>query len=559
MSISGALIILAATLARLVALNRLPKRTFLFLWGLALIRLLLPFSLHFGASIFNLQSLSEKSLEFGGSLPQALEGASLPAAEFISQSLQTKEGIPAVPLALAWLIGFIISFSFFAWSYIKCRLDFMTSLPAENEFVNEWVKKQKFRRKVTARVTDRITSPLTYGIIKPVILLPKSLNWSDENQLSFILMHEARHIKRLDSLLKLIGAAALCIHWFNPLVWIMRIMLNRDIEIAVDEDVVKSFGTEMRSSYALALIGMEEKRNRFALVSNGIGEYAIEERIDAIMKARKTTLVGIILAILLVAATGALFATSGADEISREESAWEYLERLGFLEYDDKSSTHAVYIFKGRWVNAIYDPDGDEPQECLYADVGGAAWESVNVKIVRDGATKAVVGLEEMSGAESKEALSYEVGLSSHAFSQNLYWQNEKEIYKDKAKDAETVRENFDGQIEPSAPEDAQYWRTIPENPIGIRLLRGLTLNAKIEFLPYYEIYFTNTEFTFSISDDKDSQGKLLLINADTGAIVDERSLNGSLSGSFAGISANMKYRIETQGIDGFSDVIIEQ
>jgi beta-lactamase regulating signal transducer with metallopeptidase domain len=117
---------------------------------------------------------------------------------------------------------------------------------------------------------DTIAVPLTYGIWRPVILLPKIISSKDEWRLKYILAHELVHIKRFDTLRKWLLAAALCIHWFNPLVWAMYVLANRDIELACDEAVVRAFGQTSRSQYALALIGMEEAKIGLAPLASNV-------------------------------------------------------------------------------------------------------------------------------------------------------------------------------------------------------------------------------------------------------------------------------------------------
>jgi beta-lactamase regulating signal transducer with metallopeptidase domain len=155
-------------------------------------------------------------------------------------------------------------------------------------------------------------------VFRPVILLPKSMDMADEKQLSYVLEHEFTHIRHFDGLTKLAATAALCVHWFNTLVWLMYVLLNRDIEISCDEKVVKSFGETLRSSYAAALLAMEEKKSRFAPLGNSFIKYAIEERIKSIMNIKKTSIIGIAVSCALVVSVAAVFATSatGAAEVT---------------------------------------------------------------------------------------------------------------------------------------------------------------------------------------------------------------------------------------------------
>ena len=95
---------------------------------------------------------------------------------------------------------------------------------------------------IVIRRSDRISSPLTFGVLRPVILLPKSTDWSDEDALRFVLEHEFVQVRHFDALFKLALVAAVCIHWCNPLVWAMYILANRDIDLSCDEAVIRRFG-----------------------------------------------------------------------------------------------------------------------------------------------------------------------------------------------------------------------------------------------------------------------------------------------------------------------------
>ncbi|HBK59723.1 MAG TPA: peptidase M56, partial [Firmicutes bacterium] len=175
------------------------------------------------------------------------------------------------------------------------------------------------RRSVQIRQSDRIKAPLTYGVFRPVILFPKKTDWTDETKLPYILTHEFTHIRRFDTLAKLVLTAAVCVHWFNPFVWAMYVLVNRDIELSCDETVVRTFGETMKSAYALTLIGLEEEKNRHTFLVNSFGKNAIEERIVSIMKIKKTSLMGILLALTLAIGMVTVFATDYADSASDKE------------------------------------------------------------------------------------------------------------------------------------------------------------------------------------------------------------------------------------------------
>ena len=111
----------------------------------------------------------------------------------------------------------------------------------------------------------RISSPLTFGVLRPVILVPKKTDWTDETALRYVLEHEFVHIQRFDVLSKLLLIAAVCVHRFNPLGWVMYVLANRDLELSCDETVLRRFGGDVRAAYARVLIRMEAARGGTAV------------------------------------------------------------------------------------------------------------------------------------------------------------------------------------------------------------------------------------------------------------------------------------------------------
>ena len=113
---------------------------------------------------------------------------------------------------------------------------------------------------------------------------------------------------------KLVLTAALCIHWFNPLVWFMYLLANRDMELSCDEAVVRRFGEENKSAYARMLIRMEKTKSGLTPLCNSFSKSAIEERVTAIMKLRKTSFTALCAAAALVVGVTLVFATSAAEK-----------------------------------------------------------------------------------------------------------------------------------------------------------------------------------------------------------------------------------------------------
>lgn len=323
MSFSAAILIIAVVILRALTLYKLPKKTFLVLWGVVICRLLIPFYIPFRLSFYTglemLRRAITETMRFTapaifGTPPITTDTPNMSAVDIgkLAESGTSKILVSISPLTIIWLIGIGVCAIFFIVIYIKCRREFETALPVENDFITLWQQKHPAWLPVQIRQSDRINAPLTYGVFRPMVLLPKATDWTDETKLQYIMTHEYVHIKRFDALTKLLLTAALCIHWFNPFVWIMYILANRDIELSCDETVVKTFGEPMKSGYALTLIGLEEKKSRLTPLFNNFSKNAIEERITAIMKIKKFSIPIIIVAVLLVVGVTVVFLTSNA-------------------------------------------------------------------------------------------------------------------------------------------------------------------------------------------------------------------------------------------------------
>lgn len=378
MSFLGTVIILLIVVLRAVLINRLPKKTFLILWWIALIRLLVPFSIKSVTSIYSLlQSIysdinpvrtaqTTTFLPIHGNMPEIANGLS-------EAMVQRTESISI--LSVIWLAGLLLCFGFFAVSYIKCYREFRFSLPVENDILEAWKEKHPLKRSLSIRQTETIAAPLSYGVIRPVILMPKNTEWKNIYQLRYVLEHEYVHIRRLDMLTKLIMIAAVCIHWFNPLVWVMYILFNRDLELSCDETVVRRFGMDIKSVYATALISMEEKKSGLTPLCNSFSKNAIEERIRAIMKIKKTSKFAVMIsAVLVIGVTGG-FATSASSLEKNTETALENgettvaLNEVNIREDEPLSSSDVEW-----WTAEEYAKWLDEEKEVLQSMIGEKAY-----------------------------------------------------------------------------------------------------------------------------------------------------------------------------------------
>lgn len=357
MSLSGAVLILAVVVLRTLAMKRLPKDTFLILWGIVLLRLTVPYSVPSELSVYSwieknmngrfndisvikqpvdnhgidsmginigMNNMNDNSTQESPAQNHALDKNDTSVVKkpdhnsrrFVSSSLICM---------VVWCVGMLSCMIYFTVLYLRCRFEFQTALPVENPFAQHWLAEHPHRCPAI-RQSDKISTPLTFGIWRSVILMPKNTDWENTQQLEYILMHEYIHICRYDVLSKLLATYALCVHWFNPFVWIMYILFNRDVEISCDEHVVRCFGENAKSVYAKILIQMEAQRSNirtYLPLGSGflfkIGDNAMEERITAIMKIKKKSLSAAVLAAGFILSMTAVFATSAAGKTAAED------------------------------------------------------------------------------------------------------------------------------------------------------------------------------------------------------------------------------------------------
>jgi len=379
MSLSGTVLIVAIIVIRALFLHKLPKKTFTILWTLAVIRLLLPFSIPSSFSIYSwfpsINSVKEsyiadnntsekvKNSVFLKNIKETVikENNANKSHNYVKY-YKTKDFEKTIfpPNEVIVFTGMIIGIIIFLFLYIKNMREFRTSLPINSAFVKEWIVKHRLNRKISVRYSDRISTPLSYGIFKPVILLPKNFDLSDTGLLSYILTHEYVHIKRFDILTKIFLTAALCIHWFNPAVWIMFMLFNRDIELSCDEAVVRIFGEKNKEEYAYALIDMEAKKGKFMPLCSNFSNNAVKERIISVMKIKKISLVMMLFAIIFVIGTAAIFMTS-AKEKKNESIAGIYYKKIDDLKFKDYEKM-SVTEYSDKVLKAV---DNEEYAEVL--------------------------------------------------------------------------------------------------------------------------------------------------------------------------------------------------
>jgi len=297
MSLTGAFVISAICLSR-VLLRKGPKALLFFLWIVVGFRMLFPFSIE---STFSL-------MPFGGQLippdiiaPQALyTGAALHNSHPLHMWITIGSYV--------WIAGVVIMLTYDMVSYIILRRKL-----ADATYISDNIYEAK-----------NIQTPFVLGLFSPKIYLPAHLQ-NQERQ--YVVLHEQMHIQRYDHIAKLIAYLILCLHWFNPLAWLAFLLINRDIEMACDEGVLKVLGggVNVKKGYSSVLLSLMDKecitsRSSLAFVSSDISS-----RVKNILSMKKHSVMIFAVSVALVAVLSVglsvnRISTHGADDNTHGET-----------------------------------------------------------------------------------------------------------------------------------------------------------------------------------------------------------------------------------------------
>lgn len=146
---------------------------------------------------------------------------------------------------------------------------------------------------------DGISTPFVFGIVHPCIYLPVGLPAKERK---YVLEHERVHVARRDYLVKILAWTSVCIHWFNPCVWLAFTLMERDMEMSCDEAVLRKLGTEAKKDYSRALLVLSCKKTGASGCPIAFGEGDVKKRIRNILSYRRQAFVTAALAAALLLA-----------------------------------------------------------------------------------------------------------------------------------------------------------------------------------------------------------------------------------------------------------------
>lgn len=148
---------------------------------------------------------------------------------------------------------------------------------------------------------EHITSPLTIGFFRSRILLPDNL--TDEEEIRMLYKHEQSHITQHDALFRLFCLLVLCLHWYNPVAWILFFSYPFISECACDQNATVYFSDARKKQYASLLINFAASDTPLPWTwknSFSTGGKKLKRRIDYIMKRKNRTVMNTLMLIAFV-------------------------------------------------------------------------------------------------------------------------------------------------------------------------------------------------------------------------------------------------------------------
>ncbi len=271
-SIVGGIAVLIYRASLAIFGKKISKKHRMLIWLLILIRLMIP--IHFNVleqtKVIELPVyIIDNQMQMIGSDDKNENVAEKQA--YIGKGLKITTGNV---ITIVWLGGIIAFCGYFGISYLySCKKLKEVSEVCEAQAILQIFREEA--RELNVQNIPRVyileninLSPFTMGIIKQKIFLPDRCY--TESHLKYVLRHELCHCKNRDVIIKMLVLIVNAIHWFNPLIWFMRMFINQDIELACDEKVLQYATRAERREYSeLIMSFVTEGNTGVAVISTG--------------------------------------------------------------------------------------------------------------------------------------------------------------------------------------------------------------------------------------------------------------------------------------------------
>lgn len=319
LSLSGSLLILLLLLFRPLYRNRLSKSWQYYIWIVVILRLLLPVTpeTSLAGSLFSLEEMrgtdstaapespNDQSMtayntikhEAGSSddlIRDATTAENSPSASAVSPDKEAYNEDHSQIFFFLWLTGALLLFVrklTVYQSFVK-YVD-AGSRPLEDigllENFGHIMEQNRIKGAVDLYVNSLVSSPLLIGFLRPRIILPHtSLSESD---FYYTALHELTHYRRRDMFYKWLSQLTVCLHWFNPCVYLMSREINRLCELSCDERVIATLSDNARKSYGTTLVNAVgaggSYKDTLASVTLHESKELLKGRLNAIMQYKK--------------------------------------------------------------------------------------------------------------------------------------------------------------------------------------------------------------------------------------------------------------------------------
>ncbi|MCD8241612.1 MAG: M56 family metallopeptidase, partial [Lachnospiraceae bacterium] len=358
MSLTASVIILAVCVIRFFWRGA-PWIFSYILWAVVLFRLLCPFSF---SSAFSLLSAVPESAADGATMeyiPYDLARTGQTGAQMqvpvvrlnsdLGVSVSAAVGDSADPVQIAlfgaacvWLLGLC---ALLLW-HLLSLLRFRGRLWGAEHL-----------RDNIYRLSDGGT-PFVYGLLRPRIYLPLGLGAEEER---YMLLHEQIHIRRGDPVFRFLACAALCLHWFNPLVWLAFALSGKDMEMSCDEAVLRKLGGGVKKEYSASLLALATGERALRSIPVAFGESSTKSRIKNVLSYQKAKpVIVVVAAVICVLALVFLAANPSGSEKSGGTNEEMYGETVANLRDDEQFTLVDIGMANDVLLvtDASYDYDG---------------------------------------------------------------------------------------------------------------------------------------------------------------------------------------------------------
>lgn len=356
LSFSGTFLIIILLVLKPLYKNKLSQKWQYYIWLVVIARLLLPFTTKYnilenisGQIYYKLIQTNEKEnhIQTGLQFPdtatsQNIEDSTL-AADQTGNNIKNQTSTvntntrQTIKTIIKNIFLFLKKNIFYIWivtavsllihkiTVYQCFSRYLKASQTEISSLNIWEQLgnmlEKLHIKTAAGIytNSMVSSPLLIGFFHPCIILP-----SEELQnidLQNTIHHELIHFKRKDMFYKWLVQLTLCIHWFNPFVYLIARETSRLCELSCDEEVIKKLDEKGKREYGNTLLNMAntEKRLKTSIASVTLneGKKLLKERLDKIMVFKKKTITCTLLAITLTLILCATAAATGSANITK--------------------------------------------------------------------------------------------------------------------------------------------------------------------------------------------------------------------------------------------------